>query len=1572
MFGRSPLRISGLLLACSTAAAAAATPTVRLDGDELRIDIGGEALRGGGQLIFQLGPHQSAYDPPRIPERSWRRSGRSESEQMLAAVMVRRQEDSFAVELEHVFVLGPGGALVDMKRKAGRWISNLQTQQPEWSRRLQTIVADEQQQSWTGTPFVNCWDGQTSGMKQMRVGLALDQGFLNEFVSETACANEIENWFSQSNLIYENQLNVHLAIGLTLLPNQSPWKEIPMSQTTECAQDVTGRFANFTLAGVESLALTWRMSAWVYFSNACPPTGNTLVGYARIGGLCDYRNAYAIVTNTDNWPDTHTAPTWQTLAHELGHVFGASHSFEDGRGTTGGIMDYGDGKYNGEFQFNPNRKIEVCETIDMTMHRQTEFHIIDCWKPFNRNLTDPEGSWAWDDWTNCDVSCVFDVSDKGKQYKEPACRDTLNRQILDQYCPGTRPNSQERDCDPNPPLCDEANRWTPAEWGNCTSPFGLDCGVGERRQELECNDANGPTPGNCSQIPLPELPTRFCQFDACAEPAVWGQLRNFSASTTCLRAEATGFNLLQVACVNVNTNGVIPEEQCSGNRPLSIFEESEAPAECEAVSDVCCIDKHCRNYNTSQACMYGTPRMDAMVCLERPFSDSYAYTFFGAYYRKESKCLLDEQAGPVARLSAGFPGFPASWDRIDAVMTTISFNNEELIFFRDNSVWKFSLATHRARAGYPKLISEEFEGLGAKCPRCAEKVSVGYFDEQQRRMYLWCGVAGDHYCTARENPIHQWEWSYRPTLDFRIPELHGMFKDSVDGLIAVNVDRSLCKAALGTSCKPVQKDLRFAQEDQPEQACADIPNCAACSGGECSTCEPGYKPWYGRCGHYQTELWLAEPRAFPQGNEFKVSGARDLGDYQNNWAGDYQNGGPWAGLRYLPASTPREMAPVINDTAQVAQLRNWALNAWVRGRNGASGDLIRSPQPDGKVFKIGWSSCGPSVYLIDGSTEDVLAECDMQNFGVASNGEWVQIGMAMGRNLVLTVAGHEIKFERPEALVSLSFDQWTMGGADIDVGSLQILDLLITTPRDTTGWSLDSLILNGVALGFGVTVLSLMGCTYKVKVPKTVKIKNPNPMVRVARFYILFMNGMLVTAGAAMIVALAVFLAFQGLGWSYVRENWQEISDLNGALYFIGVPLRVGILTIVMGLLGMRAARTRDGCTLIVSLFLLGFCIAWAAWMYLLLIGASLPGSDKLVDFGTKPALVSFRNTLSNLMSIERYDCVFASPEMAGCDTSLDLPLLQCRTPTGDAQTFENIINIMGANKFYDVAECADCVQNFGSNFNLPDGDWLGGASTVDRVFCKCITNLLGRGKQVFDGSVWALGFIVASWVLLLLELWLYFCVKSNRDQFKDQLKERVDQYDSFARNYNLPKWMRRHAQKQRASFQADAREIGIRLTEMQRDNGDDNNSFCSEISDGGQSAVTATNSQFELAVAEVMGSKSQIVSDSFVAPTPSSALRAAGQRPSLKNVSFGGHTIEPYPPAKSRSYQSDAYSNDSAGLEPGAGSTWWQTSQEKQILMMPNWRSNKPSGRLPVASAVAITYPPQGKGGGRGQSYQY
>jgi hypothetical protein len=65
-------------------------------------------------------------------------------------------------------------------------------------------------------------------------------------------------------------------------------------------------------------------------------------------------------------------PTWLTLAHEMGHILGASHSFEAGVGTTGGIMDYSNGMLRGTsvYGFEARKRSEVCRALGAAAQRQ--------------------------------------------------------------------------------------------------------------------------------------------------------------------------------------------------------------------------------------------------------------------------------------------------------------------------------------------------------------------------------------------------------------------------------------------------------------------------------------------------------------------------------------------------------------------------------------------------------------------------------------------------------------------------------------------------------------------------------------------------------------------------------------------------------------------------------------------------------------------------------------------------------------------------------------------------------------------------------------------------------------------------------------------------------------------------------------------------------------------------------------------------------------------------------------------------------------------------------------------------
>merc|ERR1712139_477737 len=85
--------------------------------------------------------------------------------------------------------------------------------------------------------------------------------------------------------------------------------------------------------------------------------GNGYVGLGNVNRICADYDTSVVEMHDDN--------SWLIFAHELGHNFGGEHSFEEGKGTTGGIMDYGNHMLNGEYQFNTKyRKKQMCKVLN--------------------------------------------------------------------------------------------------------------------------------------------------------------------------------------------------------------------------------------------------------------------------------------------------------------------------------------------------------------------------------------------------------------------------------------------------------------------------------------------------------------------------------------------------------------------------------------------------------------------------------------------------------------------------------------------------------------------------------------------------------------------------------------------------------------------------------------------------------------------------------------------------------------------------------------------------------------------------------------------------------------------------------------------------------------------------------------------------------------------------------------------------------------------------------------------------------------------------------------------------------
>merc|ERR1712003_346541 len=161
-----------------------------------------------------------------------------------------------------------------------------------------------------------------------------------------------------TSFVFEHQLNIRLE--LASLEIHQTLTGAP-SYITGCDVGMRSMFAEIGAAIRDS---TLPFEGATHMITGCVGQGFELGGLAWIG---NNMNGYGIC-NKDGYNtgiSKYYGRYWQTFAHELGHNFGGFHSFEEGQGKTGGLMDYGDQRLNGVYQFNTkHRKAEMCALVD--------------------------------------------------------------------------------------------------------------------------------------------------------------------------------------------------------------------------------------------------------------------------------------------------------------------------------------------------------------------------------------------------------------------------------------------------------------------------------------------------------------------------------------------------------------------------------------------------------------------------------------------------------------------------------------------------------------------------------------------------------------------------------------------------------------------------------------------------------------------------------------------------------------------------------------------------------------------------------------------------------------------------------------------------------------------------------------------------------------------------------------------------------------------------------------------------------------------------------------------------------
>merc|ERR1719336_1774069 len=529
------------------------------------------------------------------------------------------------------------------------------------------------------------------------------------------------------------------------------------------------------------------LGLWHLMTNCYPPSGT--VGIAYVGALC---HQYGV-----GWSNfIRNGGTWEVLAHEIDHNFGAGHTF-DFPNAVGGIMDYGDGLYQGVYQFHPVHRDEVCSEIQSSMRGNRG--VQDCWAA----VADPTPR----------------PTAPTPRPTAPTPRPTAPTPRPTQVIPTPRPTNTPR------PTLEPTQKpiiagGTIFQWretgtyGDCS----VSCGSGFRTEVVQCVAYDLAT---CTSVNLNTADTSTCTTD------------DFSSCDSQVVSNGFCMNGCKPAPNTITCNA----GSCGGNTcGNGILNKDEY---CDTALDACCNDS-CTGWRTTPQCQATNCNVEAAVMdYGSSNEDARLFTFqggrFAIYPNMGSNTPTD--VFPLSMIE----GLDASFQ--DGVDAAASFYDEMIFLFKDDTWVVVDLGEMAQLGGLRDVddyfnLNSQFSASGKVDAVLSYYWTLDMISDDLTAEFDWQ--------TSQQGPSNQatLEWENLAAFPAEIApgQINAAVRNPQDGRLRFYKGCNSVTWREGSSDVTVAETRAWPSEDyEPE---CQVENCAQCNTANtarCDTCIDGYR-----------------------------------------------------------------------------------------------------------------------------------------------------------------------------------------------------------------------------------------------------------------------------------------------------------------------------------------------------------------------------------------------------------------------------------------------------------------------------------------------------------------------------------------------------------------------------------------------------------------------------------------------------------------------------------------------------------------------------------------------------------